>query len=35
MDGGPAFTMTGVARWAIDPAAADALWDYALPALSA
>ncbi|NUP49875.1 MAG: SDR family NAD(P)-dependent oxidoreductase [Catenulispora sp.] len=35
MDGGPEFTMTGVARWAIDPEAADRLWDYALPYLSA
>lgn len=34
MDGGPEFTMTGVARWAIDPEAADRLWDYALPFLS-
>jgi NAD(P)-dependent dehydrogenase (short-subunit alcohol dehydrogenase family) len=34
MDGGTGFARTGVARWAIDPAAADALWDYALPYLS-
>ncbi|MFE5585486.1 SDR family NAD(P)-dependent oxidoreductase [Kitasatospora sp. NPDC056531] len=29
MDGGPEFTMSGVARWSIDPVAADKLWDYA------
>ncbi|GAA2022387.1 SDR family NAD(P)-dependent oxidoreductase [Catenulispora yoronensis] len=33
IDGGPEFTMTGVARWATDPVAADELWDYALPFL--
>ena len=35
MDGGPEFTMTGVARWSIDPENADRLWDYSLPYLSA
>ncbi|MFJ9033972.1 SDR family NAD(P)-dependent oxidoreductase [Streptomyces sp. NPDC102274] len=29
--GGPEMTMSGVAEWSIDPAAADRLWDYALP----
>lgn len=35
MDGGPEFTMTGVARWSIDPENADRLWDYSLSYLSA
>ncbi|MFJ9757763.1 SDR family NAD(P)-dependent oxidoreductase [Streptomyces sp. NPDC101149] len=30
VDGGPD-VMTGVAKWSIDPTAADRLWDYALP----
>ncbi|MET8787207.1 SDR family NAD(P)-dependent oxidoreductase [Streptomyces sp. NPDC004589] len=30
VDGGPE-VMTGVAKWSIDPTAADRLWDYALP----
>lgn len=30
VDGGPE-VMAGVARWSADPAAADRLWDYALP----
>jgi NAD(P)-dependent dehydrogenase (short-subunit alcohol dehydrogenase family) len=30
VDGGPD-VMAGVARWSVDPAAADRLWDYALP----
>ncbi|MFE2546274.1 SDR family NAD(P)-dependent oxidoreductase [Actinacidiphila glaucinigra] len=29
--GGKGNPMSGVARWAVDPAAADRLWDYALP----
>ena len=35
MDGGPEPTMTGVARWSIEPGNADRLWDYSLPCLSA
>lgn len=31
VDGGPEITMAGVARWSIDPDAADRLWEYALP----
>ncbi|MFG1664128.1 SDR family NAD(P)-dependent oxidoreductase [Streptomyces sp. Y7] len=30
VDGGPE-VMAGVAKWSVDPAAADRLWDYALP----
>lgn len=30
VDGGPE-VMTGVAKWSVDPDAADRLWDYALP----
>lgn len=30
VDGGPE-VMAGVARWSVDPAAADCLWDHALP----
>ncbi|MGV9915351.1 SDR family NAD(P)-dependent oxidoreductase [Streptomyces tendae] len=30
VDGGPD-VMAGVAKWSVDPAAADRLWDYALP----
>lgn len=33
VDGGPE-VMAGVARWSIDPAAADRLWDHALPEVS-
>ncbi|MET7432884.1 MULTISPECIES: SDR family NAD(P)-dependent oxidoreductase [Streptomyces] len=33
VDGGPE-VMAGVARWSVDPAAADRLWDLALPAVS-
>ncbi|MCZ4611135.1 SDR family NAD(P)-dependent oxidoreductase [Streptomyces sp. Lzd4kr] len=32
VDGGPD-VMAGVATWALDPAAADRLWDYALPVI--
>ncbi|CAM5691225.1 SDR family NAD(P)-dependent oxidoreductase [Streptomyces chartreusis] len=32
VDGGPD-VMAGVAKWAVDPAAADRLWDYALPVI--
>ncbi|MGW5472600.1 SDR family NAD(P)-dependent oxidoreductase [Streptomyces chartreusis] len=32
VDGGPD-VMAGVAAWALDPAAADRLWDYALPVI--
>jgi NAD(P)-dependent dehydrogenase (short-subunit alcohol dehydrogenase family) len=35
VDGGPGMSMTGVARWSIDPAAADRLWDYARPVVEA
>ncbi|MEU3188277.1 SDR family NAD(P)-dependent oxidoreductase [Streptomyces sp. NPDC006923] len=31
VEGGPELTMAGVATWSIDPAAADRLWEYALP----
>lgn len=33
VDGGPD-VMAGVARWSVDPAAADRLWDHALPTVS-
>ena len=32
--GGPG-VMAGVAQWSIDPAAADRLWEYALPVIGA